>query len=104
MRSTFGMKHPGGYSERSLSETKSLFGQLDERGESNSYLQSDLALRARFIDDLLMVAASTARDNSDVPGAWKSGQLHGIAARIRVLQEVVPGTAPVESGENYVSY
>ena len=52
----------------SFTETANFsFDLLVEYGDSNTYLQSDFALRARLIGQLLMVASYTIKDNSDVP-------------------------------------
>ncbi len=48
------------------------FDLLVEHGESNTYLQSDFALRARLIGQLLLVASYTIKDNSDVPAGTEN--------------------------------
>ena len=56
-----------------FSETANFtFGLLIEHGDINTYTQSDLALRARIIGSLLLVASYTIKDNSEVPAGTEN--------------------------------
>ena len=58
----------GGHYQWTFTETANFtIDLLVEHGESNTYLQSDFALRALLFGDLKMVASYTIKDNSDVP-------------------------------------
>jgi len=57
-----------GHYQWTFTETANFtFDLLVEHGDSNTYLQSDFALRARLVGNLAMVASYTIKDNSDVP-------------------------------------
>ena len=56
-----------------ISETANFtFGLVVEHGDVNTYMQSDFAVRARIVGNLLLVVSYTIKDNSEVPAGTEN--------------------------------